>query len=122
VAFLKGTVKNYPARNLQVITVFRDGFNVGCYCHDGFGFDDYGVVGSVLKQCHLHKPKKERKTKNTIDTDEKIDFSESSIRRSKTKVLDYALSDYFDYFLTLTFDPKKVDSLDHEKTTNTATP
>jgi len=63
-SFLKGTVKNYPARNLQVITVFREGFNVGCYCHDDYGFREDGSVGNVLRKCHLHKEKKKRKNNN----------------------------------------------------------
>ncbi len=109
--FIKGSIKNYTARNLQVITVFKEGFLTGCYCEVRYKriHGEY-LIWCVTKICHLHKPIKQ-KSKNPDK-----DISESSIRRSKSKILDYAMADYFDYFLTLTFDPKKVDSKDHELT------
>jgi len=38
----------------------------------------------------------------------------SSTRRSKTSVQDYALCNPFSQFITLTFDPKKIDSMDFD--------
>lgn len=106
---LKGTQKIYHDSGIQVVTVFKQGANVGCYCNP-----------ASLLICHLHKPKPRRSfqiingQKVNIDSGEIIDVDLSSIRRSKNAVLDYALSNKFDYFLTLTFNPDLIDVTNHD--------
>ena len=104
---LLGTQKIYQASNIQVVTVFKEGMNVGCYCKRVASH-----VAPIL--CHLHKPKPRRKIVEKKSYDDEVDSS--SLRRSKAKILDYALSNKFDWFLTLTFNPDIIDPLDHELT------
>ena len=44
---------------------------------------------------------------------------EESLRRTRTTIFDYALSNNFSYFVTFTFNPKKVDRYSIEATFNT---
>ena len=43
---------------------------------------------------------------------------EESLRRTRTTIFDYALSNNFSYFVTFTFNPKKVDRYSIESTSN----
>lgn len=43
---------------------------------------------------------------------------EESLRRTRTAIFDYALSNNFSYFVTFTFNPKKVDRYSIESTSN----
>lgn len=108
--FIRGTIKTYPNRQLQQIVVFKDGFKTGCYCTTELQTSKIHIPYRNINYCHLHNPNKTKK--NT----KKNEIQESSLRRSKTKVLDYALSNTFDLFITLTIDPDKIDSLDHDLT------
>lgn len=108
--YIQGTIKNYPARSLQQIILFKDGFKTGCYCTTEFLTSRIHIPYRNINYCHLHNPK--RNKKNTV----KKEINISSLRRSKSKILDYALADTFDYFVTFTIDPSKLDPLDHDLT------
>lgn len=58
-----------------------------------------------------HKPKR-----NSLDPSEKA--IEESLRRTRTAIFDYALANKFSYFVTFTFNPKKVDRYSIEETSN----
>ena len=58
-----------------------------------------------------HKPNR--------NSDQPSDKSiEESLRRTRTTIFDYALSNNFSYFVTFTFNPKKVDRYSIESTSN----
>lgn len=46
-----------------------------------------------------------------------MESKEKSLRRTKLAVMDYALVNEWEYFVTLTFNPEKVDSFDYEVVT-----
>lgn len=57
----------------------------------------------------LKNQKKEEKKTNTIDPEDSI---QSSVRRSRAMIFDYAKCNNFDMFVTFTFNPKKVNRYD----------
>lgn len=54
--------------------------------------------------------------RNSIDPSDKA--IEESLRRTRTTIFDYALSNKFTHFVTFTFNPKKVDRYSIEETSN----
>lgn len=46
-----------------------------------------------------------------------MESKEKSLRRTKTAVIDYALVNEWEYFITLTFNPEKVDSFNYQEVT-----
>lgn len=66
----------------------------------------------------IPKPKKGRTVTRSSEkpSDKAI---EESLRRTRTTIFDYALSNNFSYFVTFTFNPKKVDRYSIEATFNT---
>lgn len=67
------------------------------------------VAGYEEEKSVLYEGKKEEKKNNRNVNDEKL---ENNIIRAKSKVLEYALCNEFEYFVTLTLDSKKIDRSD----------
>ena len=66
----------------------------------------------------IPKPKKGR-TVNRSSEKPSDDAITESLRRTRATIFDYALSNDFEYFVTFTFNPKKVDRYSIEATFNT---
>jgi len=67
--------------------------------------------------CQICFKRGKRKSKEEMTEEELRRYHssrKSSTRRSKTSVTDYALSNDFSQFITLTFNPSKADSFDYE--------
>jgi len=97
---------------------------------------DYGTHSSIVlythpfevtpPRCSIHHQVscqicftrgKLNKDLDTMTPDEKKHYfsnRKSSTRRAKTSVTDYALCNNFSQFITLTFDPKIIDSMDYD--------
>lgn len=66
----------------------------------------------------IPKPKKGR-TVNRSSEKPSDDAITESLRRTRTTIFDYALSNDFEYFVTFTFNPKKIDRYSIDETFNT---
>lgn len=66
----------------------------------------------------IPKPKKGR-TANRSSEKPSDDAITESLRRTRTTIFDYALSNDFEYFVTFTFNPKKIDRYSIDETFNT---
>lgn len=66
----------------------------------------------------IPKPKKGR-TVNRSSEKPSNDAITESLRRTRTTIFDYALSNDFEYFVTFTFNPKKIDRYSIDDTFNT---
>lgn len=66
----------------------------------------------------IPKPKKGR-TVNRSSEKPSDDAIIESLRRTRTTIFDYALSNDFEYFVTFTFNPKKIDRYSIDETFNT---
>lgn len=66
----------------------------------------------------IPKPKKGR-TVNRSSENPSDDAITESLRRTRTTIFDYALSNDFEYFVTFTFNPKKIDRYSIDETFNT---
>lgn len=96
------------------IKVYKNGFKNICVCSSPIwtkktqNDDKFDLLSEFpVLVCPLDYIEKEEK--------EKSEFTRSdSIKRAVDSVFDYALNNDFNFFLTLTFDPKKVDSYDFD--------
>lgn len=64
------------------------------------------TVHKVIRKKGVEMPVKHKK--NSVNTSK----LENNISRAKTKIYEYAMCNDFDYFVTLTLDPKKIDRYD----------
>lgn len=66
----------------------------------------------------IPKPKKGRTVSRSSEKPSDDAITES-LRRTRTTIFDYALSNDFEYFVTFTFNPKKIDRYSIDETFNT---
>ena len=71
------------------------------YCGDNNPFDDEDYIPDIFYDEYFIEKAKES-------------YKLSNFNRVKNKIYDYALANEWQYFVTLTFDPDKVDSYDYE--------
>lgn len=102
---IKNIKKNYS--DFSTVVLYRHEFTAEaprCHKHQGTNCQICFKRGK-LKSLDLLTPE-ELKRYNSC--------RKSSTRRAKTSVTDYALCNEFSQFITLTFDPDKVDSFDYD--------
>ena len=68
----------------------------------------------IIKYKNAYKKPDQSKRIGKKKKKSKEDYFESAIQRTKTAITDYSLSNNFNYFCTLTLDPKKIDRYDYD--------
>lgn len=101
---MKNNLRIRIFRNQIIFTYFSSGF---CSGKDLKGIDSEFIQYD-----------EELKKSNLTDSQKKSLYQKQSMRRTKDKIICYANCNEWDYFLTLTFNPDKVDSYNYDLCVN----
>lgn len=100
--------------------IYPDGSTNTIYCNQRI-FNDTPTVRKPKSDDDEQTKSDDKSNENPLPLRKKVkvggdlEVREDSLKRAKDKIQDIVLCNSFDYFVTLTFNPKKVDSYDVEE-------
>lgn len=100
--------------------IYPDGSTNTIYCNQRI-FNDTPTVRKPKSDDDEQTKSDDKSNENPLPLRKKVkvggdlEVREDSLKRAKDKIQDIVLCNNFDYFVTLTFNPKKVDSYDVEE-------